>query len=60
MDKFYDLYMADKISKEGFGRKFAPLEQRMAQLDAEIPKVQSEIDFLKIQNLSSEQAFTET
>lgn len=60
VDKFYELYMSDNISKEGFGRKYAPLEERINQLNEEIPKVQSEIDFLKIQNLSSEQAFTET
>ncbi len=60
VDKFYDLYMSDNISKEGFGRKYAPLEERLNQLNEEIPKIQSEIDFLKIQNLSSEQAFSET
>ncbi|MEM6819877.1 MAG: recombinase family protein [Pseudomonadota bacterium] len=60
VDKFYDLYMSDNISKEGFGRKFGPLDERIKQLDEEIPRVQSEIDFLKIQNLSSEAAFSET
>ena len=60
VDKFYDLYMSDNISKEGFGRKYAPLEERINQLNEEIPRIQSEVDFLKIQNLSSEQAFSET
>lgn len=60
MDKFYDLYMDDKISKEGFGRKYKPLEERFNQLESQIPELQSEIDFLKIKNLSSEEILTET
>ncbi|RJX18442.1 MAG: recombinase family protein [Desulforudis sp.] len=60
MDKLYDLYMDGQISKEGFGRKHKPLEERFTQLENQLPKLQSEIDFLKIQNLSSEQILSET
>lgn len=60
MDKLYDLYMDEQISKEGFGRKHKPLEERFNQLENQTPKLQSEIDFLKIKNLSSEQILTET
>ena len=60
MDRYCDLYLKDNISQEGFKRKHSPLETRLAQINEELPSLQSEIDFLKIQNLSSEQAFSET
>lgn len=55
MDKTYRLYLDDKISPEGFGHRYKPLEERSKQLENEIPKIQGEIDFLKIQYLSSDQ-----
>lgn len=55
MDKVYALFMGEQISQEGFGRKYGPLEERLSQIDSQIPKLQSEIDFLKIKNLSEEQ-----
>lgn len=60
MDKLYGLYMNDQISKDGFGRKHKPLEERFDQMEVKLPKLQSEIDFLKIKNLSSEQILTQT
>ena len=60
MQKFYDLYMADQISKEGFGRGHKPLEERFAQLEREIPTRMSNIDFLKVENLSSSHVLDET
>lgn len=60
MDKLYDLFINDQISKDGFGRKHKPLEGRFAQIETQLPKLQSEIDFLKIKNLSSEQILSET
>ncbi|MEM7206507.1 MAG: recombinase family protein [Pseudomonadota bacterium] len=59
MDKIYKLYMNDEISAQGFGRKYKPLEARFEQLNEEVPDLQSEIDFLKIENLSSEQMAVE-
>ena len=59
MDKIYRLYMEDKISSDGFGRNYRPLEERLAQLEKEIPHLQAEIDLLKIKTLSSEQIQSE-
>jgi site-specific DNA recombinase len=59
MDKIYALYMNDKISSDGFGRNYRPLEERFAQLENEIPQLQAEIDLLKIKTLSSEQIQSE-
>lgn len=60
MDKLYALYMDEQISKDGFGRKHKPLEERFTQMEIQLPRLQSEIDFLKIKNLSSEQILSET
>ena len=52
IDKTYDLYMKDKISADGFGVKCKPLEERLAQITEEIPKRESELDLIKIDNLA--------
>jgi len=54
MKKVYRLYIDDKISADGFALTYSPLEKRLAEIDAEIPELQSEADFLKIQLLSSD------
>lgn len=58
-EKLYTLYMADKISQDGFGRKYKPFEERLKQLEDQIPHLQGEVDFLKIQYLSSDQIISE-
>ena len=60
IDKTYQLYIEDKISADGFGVQCKPLEERMAQLNEEIPKRQSELDLLKIDNLSQHSLLDQT
>ena len=55
MDKLYDLYMNEKITKDGFGEKYHPLSDRQKQVGAELPELQAELDVLKIHYLSSDQ-----
>lgn len=59
MDKVMKLYLDDRISKEGFGEEYRPLEARARQLEEQIPALQGEIDFLKIQYLSSDDVLHE-
>jgi len=59
MEKIYRAYTNDEIQMEAFGRHYRPLEERLKQIDNQIPEVQGEIDFLKIQYLSSDQIFAE-
>jgi len=55
MDKVYRLYIENKISPDGFSHLYSPLETRLKQLDDNLPKIEAEIDFLKIQSLSQNQ-----
>lgn len=59
MKKIYRLYMDDKISADGFGFSYRPLEERLKEISEQIPELQSEVDFLKIQHLSSNEIVSE-
>ncbi|RLE06649.1 recombinase family protein [Candidatus Aerophobetes bacterium] len=59
MDKTYRLYIDDEITSKGFGKRYKPLEERLKQIEDKIPELQGEIDFLKIQYLSSDQILSE-
>jgi len=55
MEQLYRLYMGGNISPEGFGKKYKPLEERAAQLEGEVPRLQAEVDFLRVELLSGEE-----
>ncbi len=55
MDKTYRLYLDGTISSQGFGERYRPLEDRLAQLAEEIPRQEGEADFLAVQLLSREE-----
>jgi site-specific DNA recombinase len=59
MDKLYNLYLADEISRQGFGARYHPLEERQKQIADQMPHLQGEIDFLRVQYLSSDEILTE-
>lgn len=59
MDKLLKLYLQNQISAEGFGQQYKPLEAQAKQLEDQIPQLQGEVDFLKIQHLSSDQIFAD-
>ena len=59
MDVVFRLYMDEKISGDGFYQRHHPLEERLRQINEEMPQLQGEIDFLKIQQLSSDHILTE-
>jgi site-specific DNA recombinase len=59
MRKVYDLYQADKISPDGFGKLYRPLEDQERSLAAELPKLQGEVDALEIQQLSAREVIAE-
>lgn len=54
MDKVYQLYITGDLDPAGFGRRNRPLEERFQALALEAPRLQGEIDALKIGHLSVE------
>lgn len=58
-EKVYRAYIDDQIDVKAYGSQYRPLEERLRQMEAQIPDIQGEIDFLKIQFLSSDQILTE-
>lgn len=54
-DKLYRLYQDDALTVESFRERHRPLEARIAGLGMEIPRLQGEIDFLKVRTVMSEE-----
>lgn len=59
MDNMVNLYHAGEMAQQGFGRHYQPLEERLGQIEQQIPELQGEIDFLKIQYLSNDEVLAE-
>ncbi|MDB5284249.1 MAG: recombinase family protein [Bacteroidota bacterium] len=49
-----NLRLHGEMNKDSFAEHFKPLEERLMQIDAQLPELQAEVDFLKIQHLSSD------
>lgn len=59
VQRIYRLYSEGGLTPEGFGKFYRPLEEREKQLDDEVPRLQAELDVLRINNLSSDRILTE-
>lgn len=59
MEKVYRLYVSDQISPDGFGRAYRPLEERLKGMEEELPRLQGEVDFLKVQYLARDEVLAE-
>jgi site-specific DNA recombinase len=59
MDRVYELYIDEKLDTNGFGKRNQPLQERSRQIEDQIPELQAEIDFLKIQYMSSDEILSE-
>ncbi len=60
MDRLVRLYLDGEMPKEGFGNHYNPYFERYNQIGEKIPELQAEIDFLKIQLVSSDEILHET
>ena len=58
-DRLYQLYMADGLSKDDFARRHKPLSARRNQLEEELPRLQAELDVLRIGSVSREETLSE-
>jgi site-specific DNA recombinase len=54
MRQTHQLYLQKQISGDGFRDLYAPAEERLKQLNAELPKLEAEVDFLKVNKLSAD------
>ena len=59
MDRLYRLYVEGNISGRLFAERNAPLEERLRQLEEEIPRLAGEIDYLRLQVLSADEVVIE-
>jgi site-specific DNA recombinase len=53
MTRTHRLYIQEQITEQGFGDFYKPAEARLNQLVAELPKLEAEVDFLKVNKLSA-------
>jgi site-specific DNA recombinase len=58
-EKLYRLYLEGGLSVQGFRERNDPLEKRKTELQAEVPRLQAEIDYLTVQLLGSAEALAE-
>ncbi len=59
IDRLFQLYFDGEIPKEGFGKKYAPLEHRQKQIDADVATLQAEIDSAKIIQINRDHVLNE-
>ncbi len=59
MRKVYQLFQADQITPDGFGKLYRPLEDQERALAAELPKLQGEVDALEVRQISTDEVAAE-
>jgi site-specific DNA recombinase len=60
LKEMVDLRLDGELTKERFSELYNPLEQQMKQLEIQLPELEAEIDFLKIQKINTEVVLSET
>ncbi len=59
MEKVYKAFVADELSSETFGRLYRPLEERYTQVEKELPRLQGEADFMRVQSGARQEILSE-
>ncbi len=59
MTRTHQLYLDGGITTQGFGQFYKPAEERLNQLTAGLPKLQAEVDFLTVNQLSADDVLHE-
>jgi len=59
MDRVYELYSEGQMTPAGFGARYRPLEERLAQIDGQLPAAQAALDIMRINTLSSAEILSE-
>ena len=58
-DRAYALYMEGGLTVAQFKERYQPLDERKTQIQAELPKLEAELDVLRIDGLTTEQIMSE-
>ncbi|MDZ4861509.1 MAG: recombinase family protein [Candidatus Hydrogenedentes bacterium] len=58
-DHLFQLHRDGQIPTQGFGARYQPLQDRLDQIKDEIPKLEADIDFLKVNLLSRDHVLYE-
>jgi len=59
IQRIYKLYSDGGLTADGFGKFYRPLEVRQKQLADELPRLQADLDILKINHVSADTILTE-
>jgi site-specific DNA recombinase len=59
MNRTHRLYLDGQVSSQGFGDFYKPAEERLNQLTRELPKLQAEVGYLKVNTLSADAVLSE-
>ena len=54
MDELVNMRIEGDLTKEAFRTHHKPLEEQLTQIQTQLPELEAEVDFLKIQHLSSD------
>lgn len=60
MDTLFDLLNNHEIPKEGFNRRYTPIQERLTQKEEELTLIQADIDFMKIQMINNDEAISKS
>lgn len=58
-DRAYNLYMEGGLTVAQFKERYQPLDERKVQIQAELPKLEAELDVLRLDGLTTEQIMSE-
>jgi site-specific DNA recombinase len=59
MNRTHRLYLDGSVTSQGFGEFYKPAEERLNQLVKELPRLQAEVDHLKVNTLSADAVLAE-
>ncbi len=60
IDTLFDLLNSQEIPKEGFNKRYMPIQERLNQKEEELAIIQSDVDFMKIQVINNNEAISKS
>jgi site-specific DNA recombinase len=55
-DQLFELHSSGSVAKDDFARRHKPISERRRQLDDELPRLQADLDVMRISSASQEEA----